>query len=188
MKTEFLKSLGLEQSAIDAIMAENGKDINAAKSPFSDYEKIKGDLTTAQATIIELEKNKGDVATLQKTIDDYKAADEQRKAQAEKDAARAAVEARFTKALGDKREFSHDYIRAGVLGDFEKALAAEENKGKGDTEIFDALTKDKDGIFKSQNPMTATMGGLGSAAQSGNHDKMTDAEFYAAYYNQTKGK
>ena len=33
MKTEFLKTLGIvEQSVIDAIMAENGKDINAVKS------------------------------------------------------------------------------------------------------------------------------------------------------------
>ena len=33
MKTEFLKGLGIvEQSVIDAIMAENGKDINAVKS------------------------------------------------------------------------------------------------------------------------------------------------------------
>lgn len=31
MKTEFLKGLGLEQSVIDQIMAENGKDVNAEK-------------------------------------------------------------------------------------------------------------------------------------------------------------
>lgn len=165
MKTEFLKSLGLEQSAIDAIMTENGKDIEAAKAKFADYEQNKADLKKANDTIAELEKNKGDVATLQKTIDDYKAADEQRKEDEKKAAARAEVEARFAKALGDKREFSHDYIRAGVLGDFEKALAAEENKGKGDTEIFDALTKDKDGIFKSQAQMQAQMGGAGGTVE-----------------------
>lgn len=32
MKTEFLKGLGLEQDAIDKIMAENGKDIAAEKA------------------------------------------------------------------------------------------------------------------------------------------------------------
>ncbi len=192
MKREYLETLEivdgkLTKAALDAIMGENGKDIEAAKAKFADYDQNKADLKTAQTTIAELEKGKGDAAALQKIIDDYKAADEQRKEDEKKAAARAEVEARFAKALGDKREFSHDYIRAGVLGDFEKALAAEENKGKGDTEIFDALTKDKEGIFKSQNPQTV-MGGLGSAAQSGNHDKMTDAEFYSAYYNQTKGK
>ena len=32
MKTEFLKELGLEQDAIDKIMAENGKDVEAEKA------------------------------------------------------------------------------------------------------------------------------------------------------------
>ena len=32
MKTEFLKNLGLEQDAIDKIMAENGKDIAAEQA------------------------------------------------------------------------------------------------------------------------------------------------------------
>lgn len=32
MKTEFLKGLGLEQSVIDQIMAENGRDVEAEKA------------------------------------------------------------------------------------------------------------------------------------------------------------
>ena len=32
MKREFLESLGLEKDAIDKIMAENGKDIEAGKA------------------------------------------------------------------------------------------------------------------------------------------------------------
>ena len=32
MKTEFLRGLGLEQDAIDKIMAENGKDVAAEKA------------------------------------------------------------------------------------------------------------------------------------------------------------
>lgn len=46
MKTDFLKGLGLDQDAIDAIMAENGKDINAAKA----------DLDSQKARVKELEK------------------------------------------------------------------------------------------------------------------------------------
>ena len=34
MKTEFLKELGLEQSVIDKIMAENGKDVESHKQRF----------------------------------------------------------------------------------------------------------------------------------------------------------
>lgn len=167
MKREFLKAIeGLSDEAIDKIMAENGKDIEATKSKYSDYESIKTDLKTAQDTIGELEKSKGDAAALQKTIDEYKAADAKREADAKAAAARSDVEARFGKALGE-RKFAHDYIKSGVLNDFEKALSDEANKGKGDVEIFDALTKDKAGIFASQNPASVNMGGGGSPPPGG---------------------
>lgn len=166
MKREYLESLEivdgkLTKAALDGIMAENGKDIEAAKAKFADYEQTKTDLLAAKSTIAELENGKGDTVALQKAIDDYKAADAKREEDAKKAATRADVEARFAKAQGDKREFAHAKIRSGYLDDFEKALSDEANKGKGDVEIFDALTKDQEGIFKSQNPMQAQMGGAG---------------------------
>ena len=42
MKTDFLKELGLEQSVIDKIMAENGKDVESHKQRF-DVEKARAD-------------------------------------------------------------------------------------------------------------------------------------------------
>lgn len=183
MKREFLKAIeGLTDEAIDKIMAENGKDIEATKSKYSDYETVKADLKAAQGTITELEKSKGDTAALQKTIDDYKAAEETRAANEKTAAARADVEARFGKALGE-RSFAHDYIKAGVLNDFEKALADEANKGKGDIELFEALTKDKEGIFVSQNPAHVNMGGMGGGAMS-DEDKLSDADYYASHFKK----
>ena len=51
MKREFLENLKigdqpLSKEAIDAIMAENGRDIEAAKKPYADYESIKQQLST----------------------------------------------------------------------------------------------------------------------------------------------
>lgn len=55
MKREFLQNLKvgeqtLTKEVIDAIMAENGRDITAAKAdavkPYADYEDLKGRLTT----------------------------------------------------------------------------------------------------------------------------------------------
>ncbi len=61
MKTDFLKNLGItEQSVIDQIMAENGRDVNAAK----------GDLTTLQTKVTDLEK---DIKTKNATIGDLQA-------------------------------------------------------------------------------------------------------------------
>ena len=56
MKREFLQNLKvndqpLPKEVIDAIMAENGRDIEAAKKPYSDYDTVKQQLADAQATI-----------------------------------------------------------------------------------------------------------------------------------------
>lgn len=56
MKREFLQNLKvndqpLPKEVIDAIMAENGRDIEAAKKPFADYDTIKQQLEDARTTI-----------------------------------------------------------------------------------------------------------------------------------------
>lgn len=177
---------GATDDQIKALLDINTSDIGKAKKDYSDLEtKLKtaqDDLKTVQGTIAELEKSKDDVAALQKTIEDYKAAEAQRIEAEKAAAARAEIENRFNKVLGE-RKFAHDYIKAGVLNDFEKALADEANKGKGDAEIFDALTKDKQGIFASQNPANVNMGGMGSGAP-GDDDGLSDAEYYARYYSK----
>lgn len=56
MKREFLQNLKvndqpLPKEVIDAIMAENGRDIEAAKKPYLDYDTVKQQLADAQTTI-----------------------------------------------------------------------------------------------------------------------------------------
>lgn len=56
MKREFLQNLKvgdqpLSKEVIDQIMAENGRDIEAAKKPFADYDTVKQQLEEAQKTI-----------------------------------------------------------------------------------------------------------------------------------------
>lgn len=53
MKTEFLQNFKvgdqpLHKEVIDAILAENGRDIENAKKPFADYDAVKGQLKAAQ--------------------------------------------------------------------------------------------------------------------------------------------
>ena len=53
MKTEFLQNFKIGEQALtkeilDAILAENGCDIEAAKKPFADYEALKDRLKTAE--------------------------------------------------------------------------------------------------------------------------------------------
>ena len=60
MKREFLLSLQEEQplskQTVDAIMAENGKDIQATRALFSDYEGLKEELAAAKQTIAQMEE------------------------------------------------------------------------------------------------------------------------------------
>ena len=46
----------LSKQTIDAIMAENGKDIQATRALFSDYESLKEQLQTSRKTIEEMEE------------------------------------------------------------------------------------------------------------------------------------
>lgn len=93
MKREFLQNFKvgdqqLPKEIIDAIMEENGKDINAAKTPFADYETIKGQLATAQETIKGFESQ--DLEGIRKSARDWEqkyndAVAEHKKAMAERD-------------------------------------------------------------------------------------------------------
>ena len=162
---------------ISALLDINSKDIGKHKTA---AETAAADLKKANDTIADLNKNKADADALQKIIDDYKAADQKRQADERAAAERAEHESRFNKVLGE-REFAHDYIRQGVFADFEKALADEKNKGKGDSDIFDALVKDDKGVKPGLcKPQT---GGGGGVPGTGGVPSSDQAFLQAMYKN-----
>ena len=83
---------------INELLNINSRDIGKHKKAAED---ANAELKTAKDTIENLEKNKQDTAALQKTIDDYKAADEKRQADAKAAAERAERLSRFEKAHGE---------------------------------------------------------------------------------------
>lgn len=186
MTTDFLDKLlppdldGRDE-IIKKIFAESGKTLNAEKSKHADYEAIKTELETAKGTIAELEKNKGDTAVLNAELEKYKAAEQQRAADAERARERASIESRF-ETVANGRQFVHSFVRDGVFNEFMTAVKDSANAGKGDKEIFDSLTKDKD-YFASQNPR-GNMGGFGSVG--GDDDGVTAA--FLARNPELKGK
>lgn len=131
---------------ISALLDINGKDIGKHKTA---AETASADLKKANETIQELEKNAKDATALQKTIDDYKAADEKRQADAKAAAERAERLGRFDKAheeAGKGAKWLNDFTRDGIFSQFEKALADDANKGKSDVQIYTALVNDDKGI------------------------------------------
>jgi hypothetical protein len=78
MKREFLQNFKvgdqpLTKEIIDAIMAENGRDIEEAKKPFADYESIKNQLQTAKDSLkafdgMDVQQLQGQITKLQNDL------------------------------------------------------------------------------------------------------------------------
>lgn len=76
MKREFLQNFKvndqpLPKEIIDAIMAENGRDIENAKKPFADYDTIKQQLSDAQATLQSIQDQGTDLETARRNAQDW---------------------------------------------------------------------------------------------------------------------
>lgn len=125
----------------------------------SELKKARDELKTAKETIATLEANKGDTEALQAELDKYKQADEARQKSEQEAAAHAALVERFGKVKGD-REFSSKFAEAGLLDEFNKAIKDPANTGKGDKELFDALTKDAAGLFKNPQQESVKVAGV----------------------------
>lgn len=138
----------------------------------ADVKKAKDELKTAKETIATLEENKGDTEALQAELDKYKAEEQKRQQEAAEAAEHAALIERFGKVKGD-REFSSQFAENGLLDAFNKAISDPENTGKGDKELFDALTKDATGLFKNpQQEPVKVPGVTGSWADADNNERM----------------
>lgn len=97
MKTEFLEGLGLEKDVIDKIMAENGKDINAAKK--AGEPDLQKELTTTKE---ELKQTKEQLETANTTIDGFKDYDDIKTQVAD-------YKAKYEQAEADKQKIQDDY-------------------------------------------------------------------------------
>lgn len=129
----------------------------------ADVKKARDDLKTAKETISTLEANKGDTEALQAELDKYKQADEARQKAEQEAAAHAALIDRFNKVKGE-RQFSSEYAESGLLDAFNKAISDPVNTGKGDKELFEALTKDAAGLFKNPQQEPVKIAGVNTAS------------------------
>ena len=178
MKREFLRGLGIDKETEDKIMAEYGKDIQEEKA---EQARIQNDLAEANKTIemyktqmTELEKKAGDNADVKKQLDDLKSQIAEEKRLAEEKAADEQMTAIIREAFPKDKKFVNDYTEAAMISQIKAELAKPENKGKGVSDIFSSLTKDKEGIFSNPN-QPGNMGGFGGA----DIDEVNDAKMRA---------
>jgi hypothetical protein len=137
---EFLKGLDLDSELIDTIMVEHGKLVT----------KDKEELQTLKAQIKELEESSKGAEELKTKYDELskkvKEDEAEKKAKEEEKMLNDNID-----ALLDGKKFTSDYVRNGLINDIKEGLNKPENKGKGIKELFEELTKDKEGIFVNPN-------------------------------------
>ena len=154
MKREELEGLTDEQK--DLVMRLYGKSINQKDK---DLESLQKKLDNANEKINTYETKLSEYDKDSKENADWKAKyDELNKSIAEQEAKRKAEEEEelltnnILESIGDK-QFTSDYAKNGVINDIKTELNKPENKGKGIKDIFEDVTKDKEGIFASPNKL-----------------------------------
>lgn len=166
MKRADLEALNLEKEAIDKIMDMNGADIEAKKAEIN---TLKTQLKESKESVSELNEKLKDVDSkdeaienLKKQIDDMVQAEKDREENERKKKADDELTERIVSAFPEGVEFTSDYAKNGVIADIKSAL--KEDATLGVKEIFESLTKDKEGIFKNKQHEKLKIPGIDSNA------------------------
>lgn len=152
MKREDIKKYfpDATEEQLKGLLDMNSADIGKAKA---DYDKVKSDLDKANGTIKEYETTIADLKKSAEGNEDFKKKFEEleqkiadEKAEADRKAKEAAEEADFSnrfKTVVGEQKWRDELTEKAVYSEFKTALKDEANKGKGDKDILEALTKDK---------------------------------------------
>lgn len=179
MKREFLQNFKvgdqpLPKEVIDEIMAENDRDIEAAKKPFADYETIRGQLEEAQKTIKGFEGQ--DIEGVRKSAAEW--------------------ERKYNEAIAEHKKQMDDLAFDGVLKD--AITAAKGRNAKAITALLDVdalkaskdqtadikaalegLKKDSGYLFETEQVPPPYASGTGSQNMVTDTSKMTYTELCA---------
>lgn len=152
MKREFLQNLkvgdqALPKEVIDAIMEENGRDIESAKKPFADYESIKERLKTAEDGLkafqdVDVGELQGKITDLSKQLRDK---DTEWQTKLDDMAFDGRVKDAITAAKGRNTK------AISALLDID-TLRASKNQEADIKAALEALKKDNDYLFETQTP------------------------------------
>lgn len=168
MKTEFLKGLGLEQDAIDKIMAENGKDIAAEKAKTTKVEGERDNYKSQLETATEsLEKFKDvDPTAMQGEIDNLK---QQLK---DKDNEYAAKEADriFSDTIKEAIKTAGGRNEKAVMAMLDmNALKESKNQSEDIKKALETVKESDAYLFGSDEPFKSPVGATGGSGTGGDN-------------------
>lgn len=174
MKTEFLQNFkvgdqALPKEVIDAILAENGRDIENAKKPFADYDAIKDQLKTAQDGLkafqgVDVGELQGKISALQGQLSDK---DKQWQEKLDGMAFDGRIKDAITAAKGRNAK------AISALLDVE-ALRASKNQEADIKAALEAVKKDNGYLFETETPPPFAAG-TGSAPAGGKYSPEINA-------------
>lgn len=166
---EFLKGLELDKETIDTIMAEHGKLITEAKEKTQDLENKVKDY---ESKIGELSSKAETNAKVQEELDNLKKSIAENEAKAKAKAEDEILTKNITSVFGDKK-FVNEYTKNAIISDIKTALKDSNNAGKSAKDLFEELTKDKEGIFDNPNKGVSTppTGDVNTGLAKENHDR-----------------
>lgn len=183
MKRDFLQNFKvgdqpLSKEIIDAIMAENGRDIEAAKKPFADYDTVKSQLEEAQKTIKGFQDQGADIDAVRKSAKEweekYNTAISESNQKIADMAFDHALEAAITGAKGKNAKA----IRALLDVD---ALKGSKNQEADIKAALDALRTDSGYLFEDNGGAARfDNSGNGGGGQQTDLSKMSMADYIAA--------
>ena len=188
---DFLESLELGESKyklskeeIKSIIAEHGKSIKVETDKVEN--KYKEDIDSYKTTIDDLktqisEAPKSDeMESLKSKIADYEQKETDRIAREKADKEDRILTENILSVVGDKK-FVNDYTKNSIVNEIKAKLKDEANLGKSTKDLFEELTKDKEGIFSNPNPGVSDMPGVSDDVDTGN---ITKSEFDKMGYQQ----
>lgn len=162
MKAEFLQNFKvgdtpLPKEVVDAILAENVRDVEEAKKPFADYESIKSQLQTAREGLdafknVDVKDLQGQVAKLTKDLSDQTEAHKRQLAD-------LAFDGVLKDAIAAVRGRNDKAIRA--LLDVEK-LKASKDQTADIKAALEGLKKDSGYLFESEETPPPYSAGTGT--------------------------
>lgn len=185
MKTEFLQNFKvndqpLPKEVIDAILAENGRDIEAAKKPFADYDTVKNQLAEAQKTIKGFQDQGADIEAVRKSAREWEDKYNQAIADHNQKIADMAFDHALESAITGAKGKNAKAIRA--LLDVDN-LKGSKNQEADIKAALEGLKKDSGYLFDDGQIPPPYAGGTGTQTKSPNGEPTSLAGALRAKYN-----
>lgn len=164
MKRKFLEDLGLEKEAVDKIMAENGMDIETAKTESktrletleTENTQLKTQVTDRDSQLETLKASTGDVEAMKTQIVTLQADNQAAKEKYESDMKELKMTTAIKLAVGDSAQDA-DLVTG--LFDKTKLILSEDGKVTGLDEQLKELKKNKTFLFKEEKSGIVIKGG-----------------------------